>query len=489
MLDYIATGKVDPERIATVVAGVHEGCRLGRLRPHRRRNGRAPRGHGPRRARPRRVRVGVVERRDPARARAGPAGRRGHRPCRLRACAPTATPWPAMCCSSSPGSTSATRPGTARRPRWPTSCCGRPSSTRRPCLPPARRPGRRSTRAAHITGGGIVGNVPRVLPDGVGAVLRRASWEEPRIFEEIRRLGAVDEDEMDRVFNRGIGMALVVDVGRVDDVLSVLDAAERPGARHRRGRRPDRACASHEWERRLPQLRAHLLEHSVKTGDFTLKSGRKSSWFIDSKQTVCRPEAMLLVADAVLSVVPPVATAIGGLTMGADPVAFVTAGVAASRGRAAQGIQRAQGGQGPRGGGRIAGALDPGDKVVVTEDTVTRGTSLLEAAARGAGGRGRGRAPGGARRSGRHRRGDGRRRGTSGSAPSSPRPISGLPTRGPESPNRGVRHTSGENSGQGPVHQQARPARRRGSRGPYPRSPRSGRPGSVPPSGARRSGR
>ena len=42
-------------------------------------------------------------------------------------------------------------------------------------------------------------------------------------------------------------------------------------------------------------LRAHLLEHSVKRGDFTLKSGRKSSWFIDSKQTVCRPEAMVLV--------------------------------------------------------------------------------------------------------------------------------------------------------------------------------------------------
>ena len=47
-------------------------------------------------------------------------------------------------------------------------------------------------------------------------------------------------------------------------------------------------------------LREHLLEHSVKTGDFTLKSGRKSSWFIDSKQTVCRPEAMVLVADAVV---------------------------------------------------------------------------------------------------------------------------------------------------------------------------------------------
>ncbi len=128
-----------------------------------------------------------------------------------------------------------------------------------------------------------------------------------------------------------------------------------------------------------PELRAHLLEHSVKTGDFTLKSGRKSSWFIDSKQTVCRPEAMLLVAGAVLSLMPDEATAIGGLTMGADPVAFVTAGVAATRGRALKAFSVRKEAKDHGGGGRVAGALDPGDKVVVTEDTVTRGTSLLEA--------------------------------------------------------------------------------------------------------------
>jgi orotate phosphoribosyltransferase len=130
----------------------------------------------------------------------------------------------------------------------------------------------------------------------------------------------------------------------------------------------------------LAELRDHLLAHSVRTGDFTLKSGRKSNWFIDSKQTVCRPEAMLLVADAVLAVLPPDVTAIGGLTMGADPVAFVTAGVAATRGRALKAFSVRKEAKDHGGGGRIAGALDPGDKVVVTEDTVTRGTSLLEAA-------------------------------------------------------------------------------------------------------------
>jgi orotate phosphoribosyltransferase len=127
-------------------------------------------------------------------------------------------------------------------------------------------------------------------------------------------------------------------------------------------------------------LRRHLLEHSVRRGDFTLKSGKKSSWFIDSKQTVCRPESMVWVADGLLSVIPDDATAIGGLTMGADPVAFITAGVAATRGRLLRAFSVRKEAKDHGGGGRIAGALDPGDRVVITEDTVTRGTSLLEAA-------------------------------------------------------------------------------------------------------------
>ena len=57
-----------------------------------------------------------------------------------------------------------------------------------------------------------------------------------------------------------------------------------------------------------------------------LKSGRRSSWFVDAKQTACRPEGMLLMIDAVLAVLPDDVTAMGGLTMGADPVAFAVAG-------------------------------------------------------------------------------------------------------------------------------------------------------------------
>jgi orotate phosphoribosyltransferase len=124
----------------------------------------------------------------------------------------------------------------------------------------------------------------------------------------------------------------------------------------------------------------HLETHSVRRGDFTLKSGRTSSWFIDSKQTICSPEIMVDVATLLLEKIPFDATAIGGLTMGADGVSFITAGVAATRGRLLRAFSVRKEVKDHGGGGRIAGALEVGDHVVITEDTVTRGTSLLEAA-------------------------------------------------------------------------------------------------------------
>jgi orotate phosphoribosyltransferase len=103
------------------------------------------------------------------------------------------------------------------------------------------------------------------------------------------------------------------------------------------------------------QLREHLLKHSVRRGDFVLKSGKRSSWFIDSKQTACRPEGMLLVAQAALSVIPHDATAIGGLTMGADPVAFCIAAVGATQGRNLKAFSVRKEVKDHGGGGRIAG--------------------------------------------------------------------------------------------------------------------------------------
>ncbi len=125
----------------------------------------------------------------------------------------------------------------------------------------------------------------------------------------------------------------------------------------------------------------HLLTHAVRRGDFTLKSGRKSDWFIDAKQSTCRPDGMLLVAEAALAALPPEITAIGGLTMGADAMAFAVAAIAATQGRQLKAFSVRKEVKDHGGGGRIAGALDPGDKVAITEDAVTRGVSMLEAAA------------------------------------------------------------------------------------------------------------
>ena len=141
-----------------------------------------------------------------------------------------------------------------------------------------------------------------------------------------------------------------------------------------------------ETSRALPQLdvrrhalREHVLQHSLKTGSFTLKSGRTSKWFLDSKQTACRSDGILLVSDVALAILPSEIDAIGGLTMGADPVAFGIAAVAATRGRTLRSFSVRKEAKDHGVTGRIAGALQPGDRVAIVEDTVTRGTSLFEA--------------------------------------------------------------------------------------------------------------
>ena len=71
--------------------------------------------------------------------------------------------------------------------------------------------------AAHVTGGGIPGNLPRVLPQGLGAEVDPEGWTQPPIFDLLQRVGEIDPQEMRQVFNLGIGMLLVVAPERVDD--------------------------------------------------------------------------------------------------------------------------------------------------------------------------------------------------------------------------------------------------------------------------------
>lgn len=82
--------------------------------------------------------------------------------------------------------------------------------------------------AAHITGGGITGNLPRCLPGGLGARIDRAAWEVPPIFREIQRRGHVSDEEMWGTFNMGLGMIVAVDPRSArGDALAVGEVVER----------------------------------------------------------------------------------------------------------------------------------------------------------------------------------------------------------------------------------------------------------------------
>ena len=79
---------------------------------------------------------------------------------------------------------------------------------------------------AHVTGGGIPGNLPRVLPVGLGAAVDRSSWDVPVVFRTLQKAGGVATEEMDRVFNMGVGMIAVVEP---DDAQAIIDDAAGHG--------------------------------------------------------------------------------------------------------------------------------------------------------------------------------------------------------------------------------------------------------------------
>ena len=75
---------------------------------------------------------------------------------------------------------------------------------------------------AHITGGGLTDNIPRVIPEGYGVRIEKGSWPVPPIFRRIQRAGDVDEREMYRTLNMGVGMALVVPAGDADRTVALF---------------------------------------------------------------------------------------------------------------------------------------------------------------------------------------------------------------------------------------------------------------------------
>ncbi len=215
LLDYISTGAVDPEQMADLVEGVAEGCRQvgatllgGEMAEH-------PGVMKPGEFDLVGFAVGVVERAEvlgPPRVRVGDVL--------------IGLVSPGLRCN---GYTLARhvlleRAGhTLDGPAWPGAGLTLADELLRPSViyTPAVRAAISATSAgtpsgsavhaaAHITGGGFAGNLPRALPDGMRAVVDRSTWDVPPIFGEIRRLGHVDDEEMARVFNLGLGMILLV---------------------------------------------------------------------------------------------------------------------------------------------------------------------------------------------------------------------------------------------------------------------------------------
>ena len=82
---------------------------------------------------------------------------------------------------------------------------------------------------AHITGGGLLDNIPRILPDGCAVTLERSRWNVPKIFKIIQDVGNINDQEMFHVFNMGIGMVLIVSKSDEKTILNDLRHAKEPG--------------------------------------------------------------------------------------------------------------------------------------------------------------------------------------------------------------------------------------------------------------------
>lgn len=130
----------------------------------------------------------------------------------------------------------------------------------------------------------------------------------------------------------------------------------------------------------MDQLLDHLRTHSLRTdGPFTLRSGESSDWYLDARMTTFDGTGGSLVADAVLDLLDAEVEAVGGMTLGADPIAVATVVVAAGRGSALRAFSIRQDAKDHGVGGRLVGPVSMGDRVAVLEDTTTTGGALIEA--------------------------------------------------------------------------------------------------------------
>jgi orotate phosphoribosyltransferase len=125
-----------------------------------------------------------------------------------------------------------------------------------------------------------------------------------------------------------------------------------------------------------------LVERSFRVGDFTLRSGRKSRYYVDARRTTLSAEGQALIGALGLRALDDAGLdpeAVGGLTMGADPIAYAIAHRSFLDGRPVQAFTVRKEAKGHGAGRQIEGCFEPGQRVVVIEDTITTGGSALKA--------------------------------------------------------------------------------------------------------------
>jgi orotate phosphoribosyltransferase len=132
----------------------------------------------------------------------------------------------------------------------------------------------------------------------------------------------------------------------------------------------------------MEELKRLLIERSVKRGSFTLASGKQSDIYIDARLTTMSPDGMVLIGELGLKAISDKSWApdsIGGLTMGADPVAFSISHASALKGIPIRAFSVRKEAKTHGTGNRIEGPFHKGDRVVVIEDVITTGKSALQA--------------------------------------------------------------------------------------------------------------
>lgn len=128
------------------------------------------------------------------------------------------------------------------------------------------------------------------------------------------------------------------------------------------------------------RLIALFRERALKFGEFTLASGKKASYYLDGKQITLHSEGLRLVSEGLLEILADVQfDAIGGMSIGADPIIGGVLAVAGSQGRALQGFLVRKEAKGHGTGRYIEGPVQPGARVVIVDDVVTTGGSSIQA--------------------------------------------------------------------------------------------------------------